>query len=232
MKKFIIAFACIVLAISCNDDIDLSGNNGVHEFLPEVFSEITVQDGFELYWSYGDTAKVRIETDGNIVSHVRHTVKNNVLSFYKDPEAEFPSEALVKIYVTKDTINSLKALSSKIKLADTLVSQNITLDISKSSVLEGAVKCNQLIADIKSSTLKLSGNAGYSFVNVLNNSNADSYNLISDYLSVNIMGGSTANFTANTEISVNAIEGSIVNYKGTAVVRKMLLDDGSQMNKK
>ena len=231
MKKFIFAAVCIV-AMSCSDEIELTGNNATSEFLQDGFTGVGVQDGFELY-IINDTVepKVRIETDEKAISHVKHTIKQGMLYFYKEKDVEFPSDALVKIYVTKDSLSALIASSSKIIISDTLRNENVNVKISNMGSIEGRIECVNLTSIINNSSSSISGQVSNLMLNTYSGSNVNSIGLRSDNVKANISGGSSVYLFVNNELELEATEGSYMGYRGTGIIRSMLLEDDSKLEK-
>jgi hypothetical protein len=224
IKPFITVI-CVVLLASCNDEIDLAGRGGTFEFLKNDFSGVSVQDGFELYLINGDTSTIRIESDENVVNHVKYETKNGILYFYKEPGTEFPNGILVKIYVTKNSLDALMVSSSKAQIVDTLRTNEIRLVCTDKSVLTGRVECKRLQSVINGSTVELTGVSDTVQANIDNGSSIKLPE--SNNAKVNISGGSFAEITVFNELEVNAKEKSILRYKGTAVIRSLVSDDDS-----
>ncbi|MDR1583172.1 MAG: DUF2807 domain-containing protein [Prevotellaceae bacterium] len=231
MKRFLFTVICAILLASCNDEIDLTGRSGTNEFLKNDFSGVSVQDGFELYLLSGDTSKFKIESDENIVNHVKYEVKNEILYFYKEPATEFPSNALVKISVTKDSLEVLMLMSSKAQIVDTLRTKEIRLVCSGKSDFTGRLECKKLHSIIDNSTIKLTGISDTVQANIDNGSSVKLFDLESNKVNVNILGGSFAEVLVYEEFEVKIKEKSILHYKGTPIIRQQVLDDDSEIEK-
>ncbi|MDR1887537.1 MAG: DUF2807 domain-containing protein [Prevotellaceae bacterium] len=231
MKRFLFTIICAVFLVSCNDEIDLAGRQGIFEFLQDDFSGVGVQDGFELYLTAGNPAKIRIESDENVINHVKYEVKNGILYFYKEPKKEFSSEVSVKIYVTKDSLDALIASSSKVQITDTLRTKAITIVLSNKSALTGRLECTGIQSAINGSTVELEGISDTLRMNIDGGSTVKLSALTSNNADVNISGSSAAEITVNRELEVNARERSRLHYKGTAVIRSLVSDDDSEIKK-
>ncbi|MDR0725710.1 MAG: DUF2807 domain-containing protein [Prevotellaceae bacterium] len=237
MKRFLYTVICVVLLTSCNDEIDLAGNDIPYIFLENNFSGISVQDGFELYiingsFTSGIRDTIKIEADENAINHVKHEVKNGILYFYKEQGIEFPSEAVVKIYVTTDSLDVLMLSSAKAQIVDTLKTNSIRLLCSGKSALTGRLECKKLQSVINSSTVEMTGVSDTIEMNIDNGSSVKLFELESNNAKVNISGGSYAEVTVYNEFEVKANENSILYYRGTAIIRSLISDDNSEINKK
>jgi hypothetical protein len=210
---------------SCNDELELADRDGTYEFLEDGFSGVSVQDGFELYMISGETSKVRIESDENIIDYVKFETKNKILYFFKDPGVQIPSQIPVKIYVTVPSVDVLIVLSSKAEIVDTLKTNDIRLVCSDRSSLTGRLECKRLQSVINNSTVELTGFADNVQTNINNGSTVHTFKLESANVEMDIAGGSFAEITVSNELSVVAKENSVVHYRGTAVIRSLTSDD-------
>ncbi|MDR2026865.1 MAG: DUF2807 domain-containing protein [Prevotellaceae bacterium] len=237
MKRFLFAVICVVLSASCNDEIDLAGRGGTYEFLESNFSGISVQDGFELYLISGNSTStvkdtVKIESDENVINHIKYEIKNGILYFYKEQGIEFPSEVSVKISVTKDSIDALIVSSSKVQIVDTLRTNGIRLVCLDRSVLKGQLECKKMQSAVNNSTVEITGVSDTVQMNIDNGSSVKLFGLESNNAGVNVSGGSFAEITVNNEFEVTAKEKSVLHYRGTAVIRRLVSDDDSKIIKK
>jgi hypothetical protein len=236
MRIFLYTVICGVLLTSCSDEIDLAGRAGTFKFMKDNFSGISVQDGFELYLISNNTPAsgmkadtIKIESDENVIQHVKYEIKNGILYFYKEPETEFPSEVLVKISITKDSIDALMISSAKAHIIDTLRTNEIRLVCFDKSVLTGRLECKKMQAAVNNSTVETTGVADTVRMNIDNGSSVNLFDLYSNNATVNISGGSYAEITVNNEFEVKAKEKSILHYKGTAIIRSLVQDDDSKI---
>jgi hypothetical protein len=237
MKKILFTIICIVLLTSCNDEIDLSGRDGISKFLQNDFSGISVQDGFELYLNRGNSSTaikdtIKIESDENVLNHVKYKIKNNVLYFYKEQGIEFPSGVSVKISVTKDSLDALIiSSSSKVQITDTVRTTELRLVCLDQSVLTGRLECKTIQSSINNSTIEITGVSDTVQMNIDNGSSVKLLGMESNNARINISGGSFAEIAVSNEIEIKARERSILRYKGTAIVRSLTLDDDSEVKK-
>jgi hypothetical protein len=234
MKRFLYVYAvicCVVLLASCNDEIDLAGRDGTYEFLKNNFSGISVQDGFELFLTNKGTSTIKIESDESVINHVKYEIKNSILYFYKEPAVKIPSKVSVKIYVTKDSLDALMLLSSKVRIVDTLRTDEIRLVCSNKSVLTGRLECKKIQSMINNSDVEITGVSDALQMNIDNGSSVKLFEMESNNAKINISGGSFAEVTVNREFEVKAKEKSILHYKGTAIIRGLISDDDSEIKK-
>jgi hypothetical protein len=237
MKRFLYTVICVVLLASCNDEIDLAGNDGTYIFLENNFSGISVQDGFELYIiSSNFTSEmkdtIKIETDENAMGHVKSEIKNGILYFYKEQGIEFPNKVSVKISVTTDSLNILMLSSAKVQIIDTLRTNSIRLLCSDKSALTGRLECKEMQSVINNSTVEMTGVSDIIELNIDNGSSVKLFGLVSKNAKVNLSGGSYAEVTVNDEFEVKANEKSILYYQGTTIIRSLISDDDSEITKK
>ncbi|MDR1341217.1 MAG: DUF2807 domain-containing protein [Prevotellaceae bacterium] len=231
MKRYIYIIICAALLVSCKDEIDLTGRQGVYEYSPNNFSGIGVQDGFELYLSNGKTPTVRIESDEEAIMHVKSEIKNGILYFYRNPEVEFPNKVSVKIYVTKDSLEAIMVSSSKIQIMDTLRTGGLELVLSGKSSMTGRIECKRIQSMISGSTVEITGISDTVQININGGSLVKMFGLKSNNVKVNISGGSFSEMTVYRELDVEAREKSILyyNYRDATIIRNLVLDEGSEV---
>jgi hypothetical protein len=234
MKRFLYIIICVALSVSCSNEIDLAGRDRTDKFLENTFSGISVQDGFELYITKSNSASrdtITIEADENVVSHVKYEIRGGILYFFKEQEIEFPSEVLVKISVTRDSLDALIVSSSKVQIVDTVRTNEMRLVCFDQSSVTGRLECKKIQSSINNSTVEITGVSDTLLMNINNGSSVKLFGLELNNARVNISGGSFAEITVANEFEVKAKERSVVHYKGIAVIRSLVLDDDSQIKK-
>jgi hypothetical protein len=234
MKRFLFTILCATLLISCSDEIDLAGRDGTFEFFPNKFSEISIQDGFELYLIRGNTPTIKIEADENVVGHVKCDDKNEtgVLRIYKEPAGvEFPSGVVVKITVTADSLDALILSSVKAQIIDTLRTDEIQIVCSDKSVLTGRLECQKIQSVVNNSIVEITGVSDTVQMNIDSGSSVKLFGLESNNAKVNISGGSFAEISVSNEFEVTAKEKSILHYRGKAIIRSLISADDSEIKK-
>jgi hypothetical protein len=240
MKRFLYTMICVAMMSSCNNEIDLAGREGTFgfQFLDNDFSGVSVQDGFELYLvrerdvnGVRSDTTVRIESDENVIRHIKHEIRNGILYFYKTSDVEFPSSVRVRISVAKDSLVALNVLSSKVQIVDTLRTNMIHLVCSDQGSLSGRLECKKIQSAINNSTVELTGVSDTIQMDIDAGSFVKLFKLESNNAKVYISGGSIAEVAVNNELEVKADGHSILYYQGETIIRSLILDDKSEIRK-
>ena len=240
MRKVLLAIICFAPFCACNDEIALSGRTVQVEKIESNFSGIGVRDKFELLIASGSESKFKIEADEEIIRHVKSELKDGILYFYKDPDATFPVDALVRILVTKDSLRVLKVSGAHVGIAgdssrtDTLRTDTLDLNFSNASSLKGTVSCRCMRARFNNTTVDLTGEADKVTMHVGEGSLVGASTGGRGYLktidvAAILSGGSAASLTVSGELEIQASENSVFYYGGKPVIRNMILDDNSKV---
>lgn len=236
-RSAIIIIVFSFMFLSCNKKEDILPEGSIIRTARDVsgFKEITIDSGFELILSFGDTVSVEVETYENLHQYIGTLMNENRLEIRRREDVSFTGAASVKIYVTAAKINVLNAAGgSRVSVVTSFVTDNLAMSFSGgSSISCDALTCTNLSASLTGgSVLELKGTATVYALSATGGSKANGFDFTTKQLDVDASGGSEINITVSEKLSVTASGGSMINYKGNGVVISSNLTGGSQINRK
>ncbi|OFY35250.1 MAG: hypothetical protein A2275_07520 [Bacteroidetes bacterium RIFOXYA12_FULL_35_11] len=186
------------------------------------FKGIKASSGLMVYISQGDTEKVEIKADDNIVKLIKTEVKGDML--YITCEKNLKNTKSRNIYITAKEINSIEG-SAGVEIKTTNQIKSKAISLSSSSGASVIVEIESAAAKCKTSsgaTLIVSGKTIASFIQSSSGSSFNGFELECETSDAEASSGSTINIFANKAITAKASSGASVLYKGSpdAVTKK------------
>ena len=141
--------------------------------------------------------------------------------------------ATLRAYISCDYLSYIEASgATNISLRNTLVSNDLDIDISGASNLNGTIEVGEITAEVSgASVLELSGTSGYFYIDASGASTIKDYSFSIGHLNAELSGASNANLTVNNRIEVEASGASTLNYKGDAIIQQQELSGASSVNR-
>ncbi|MBU3822209.1 DUF2807 domain-containing protein [Flavobacteriaceae bacterium XHP0103] len=240
MKLNKIYTALFILAItlfSCSiDSINVRGND-VTTFSNldyTGFTGLEVSGGFKVYVTFSETEEsVQIEANENLHQFIETSLVNNSLVVKLKNNINIKGQPTLNIYITTKSINEFSAIAdTNIYLENTLIADNVKINISSDSAFSGELFANTL-------NLKAMADANADLKGSINKLNADltadakllSYNLNVKDLKLNMVADCDAFLTVTNTIDVDASADCLLRYKGDAVITYQHLTADSRIEK-
>jgi hypothetical protein len=216
----IIILVFLFLAVKAKPFFIFSGERGNGNVIKQErkltdFLKIKVSYGIDVIISQGDSEKVTVEADENLVDLIKTEVKDQTLKIYH--EENISKAKKMCVYVTVKDLNSIIASSG----SDVTTEKEIKLDklvVEMSSGSDGNLKlnANELICETSSgSDLELSGKSKTLDLTASSGSDINAYELEAEYVSVKTSSGSDAEVFVTNQLKVRGSSGSDVRYKGS-----------------
>ncbi len=239
MKKIILLAYVVVAFIalpSCSKDkkIKPSGDIISETFDLASFKSIVVENGIDVIIQQGNTQKVELKTDNNIMEYVEIQVESGALSIGIRDNVNILSDRTIEMNIVVDTLNSIIASGgSFIDIPQIFSAENINLSLSGGSLLNGIIETEDATVNCSGgSIITLSGETEKIDVLASGGSVVSAYDFIADDVFLELSGGCVAEVFVNNTLSVVASGGSSVSYKGNGSVVSQVLTGGSTINKK
>ncbi len=150
---------------ACNFDLNLGqvDGNGIltteERPVDSDFDEVKGSAGVDVYLTQGDTYKIVVEADENLVPIIETEISNGRLNI-TTTESIGRSKAK-KVHVTYKTLSAIYASSGADVIGNSVIkSETLTLDCSSGADLEVDIMAKDVYADVSSGAdLKISGKA-------------------------------------------------------------------------
>ncbi len=200
----------------------------------ENVEKIEAHGGFEVVLTLDSDEKVIVETNENIHQYIIISKIGNKLVIEPQKNVEFASRTKILVKVSAKKITSVTGSgATKFNVTNLIENDNLSLSLSGASIFSSNCKLKTLTADISgASILTLQGNTGlYSLISS-GASISNGFDLSIDNFACDISGASLVNHTINKTLDVKASGASIVNYRGSGVVKSSQLSGMSIINKK
>jgi hypothetical protein len=199
------------------------------------FTEISVNEGIDVYLKEGSKEEARIQIDGNIeMSEVLTEVSGGKLKIHLDGNNHRNVD--VTIWVTYKSLNAVSVSSAgtvsgqnrivssgdfKISVSSAgdleLDIKAKSLDINASSAGDASLKVDVTTVNASASSagsIDISGAASSIEVEVSSSGSFDGYDLAVDRADVSASSGGSANVTVNEQLDAQASSGGSIKYKG------------------
>jgi len=201
------------------------------------FHAIKVENGIDLYLSYGDEAAAVSASEIKYRDKIKTEVENGVLKIWYDKDLSnqiiFTNVRNLRAYVSYKNLDMLTASAGSDVLVDgTIKGNSLVMKISSGSDFKGNVDVNELTVEQSSgSDIKIAGKANKASIEASSGSDFNGFNLITDVCNAMCSSGSDIEITVNKELNAKASSGSDIRYKGNPQVTKTKSSGGS-INKK
>lgn len=201
------------------------------------FHAIKVENGIDLYLSYGDEAAAVSASEAKYRDKIKTEVENGVLKIWYDKDLSnqiiFTNVRNLRAYVSYKNLDMLTASAGSDVLVDgTIKGNSLVMKISSGSDFKGNVDVNELTVDQSSgSNIKIAGKANKTSIEASSGSDFNGFNLITDVCNARCSSGSDIEITVNKELNAKASSGSDISYKGNPEVTKKK-SSGSSVSKK
>jgi hypothetical protein len=138
MKKIlkIFALSAIVLACfsSCYDGILITGNKEVTEEIRPLpyFNKIYSEGSFKIFYSHGDSTKVTIVCESNLLPYLETAVFNNKLDIRFATHVNVSIHNDIELYITSPAIERIYLAGSGNIIADSITGNDMKIELSGS----------------------------------------------------------------------------------------------------
>ena len=213
-------------------DIIPSDNVITQEYTFSGYENIETESAFTVYVEFSDTEEsIVVESNENLFQYIEVTEVSNTLKIGFQDNISIKGSAILKAYITTKNIKGYSASgASRIIVEDEINTDDATVFLSGASQFVGEMYVENLNADLSgASSMTLAGETLSFEVTASGASNIGSFDVSTEYLNVNLSGASNVSLTVTDEMDVSASGGSIVRYKGDAVINSQNLTGGSQI---
>ena len=186
------------------------------------FSAIKVSSGIDLYLTQGNSEKVEVKADEDIIDKIVTKVKDGVLHIYLEKNMNWKWNKSRQAFVTFDDLTAIKASAgSDVYSENSFDLEDLKLDASSGS----DIKLTDVVAQkigletSSGSDAKISGKVEQFEARASSGSDIDAGNLVSKNCKVRVSSGSDATVHATKSLKADASSGGDIRYKGNPTHR-------------
>ena len=227
IKRIFLGIVVALTLNSCLNTIDGNGDVKNETRAVSTFSKIDISGGFKVLLNQGNTEKLEIEVDENLIKLIETEVKGNTL--YISSKKPIGNAKSLRVYITSVNVNEIKA-SGAIELKNKGIYHADNLDIS----ISGAADID-LDLDVENLTMEMSGASETDLSGLANNvdikisgaGDLDAKKLKTRNTSIDISGAGSAIVYAKKILNIEVSGAGSVKYKGNPKVKKNINGAGS-----
>jgi len=233
---FLYIFAISVLSLySCNSVVNIqpSGNIQMMKKNCSSFQELDITGRFDVTVMYDNTEAYEISADDNILPFV--DIQPNERSISISLKKKMPrSVSPIKMTIHVASLSKIQLdYGATLKTEPRCIADKLDLSLSNGSSFQSNIQCQQLdITALSGSNVILNGTANSVHIIAKESSSINVYDLLTQDVQAQILGASSLNISVEKEFSVQADEGSMINYRGTPVFLKKIIEGGSRIEKR
>jgi len=213
----------------------INGNGNVKEQsrTTGTFNSINVTGIVNVFLSQGETEKITVEADDNLLQYIVTKVKDNSLIIKTSEDVEIQKSAKMNVYVVLKSINELELNGvGNVKSESMLTLGNLDIDNNSVGNLDLNLSCIKLDMEINSvGNVTLTGSVQN--VNIEQNGvgNLKAFDLSADILKISNNGVGNSEVNSDKEIYIELNGMGNVSYKGNAVIKEMDVNGFGKVNK-
>lgn len=235
MKKIIIttsiAFLFVYSQLSAQKKIFGSGKVVKQSISIKDFTKLDLDGIFDVELSQADTASVVVETDDNLLVHIKAINQDStMLRIFDDEEEHIKKYTKFKVYVKVKNLEKLTAnMFGKTVCMIPIKAKDFELINISEGDMSLSLNVENLKADLNASgNLSLSGKTNTADIKCQNTGNINAFNLLIDKAKVATAAFGGVEINVNSELIASITGSGFLHYKGTpTVVKKDMSGIGS-----
>lgn len=197
----------------------------------QPFTKVSVENGFTLLLTPGDSLALRIETYENMQHYVTTRVVNGTLIVDEAEGYDIVGDARVVVHVTCRTLEAITSSGgSAVRTLGTFAGRTMQVNVSGGGTLNADLDYDRVYTLLAGgSVAQLQGRTRLFDAYCSGGSVIDAPDFVTAACTLDMSGGSTADVRVDSLLSVNASGGSRVTYRGSAQLDKIVTTGGSMV---
>ena len=181
------------------------------------FDAIKVQQGINLFLTQGNSTKLNVEADENIMDLLITEVKNNELKIYFEKNV-YRAKAR-NVYLTTNTISKIRTSSgASVKSENTLQVNTLDLDSSSGSSIKVYVSADKVISSTSSGAdIDIYGKTNTFSANASSGSSIDADKLETVDAYAKASSGANIDVNVSGKLTAKASSGGDIDYEGDPI---------------
>ncbi len=191
-----------------------------------AFDRIQLEGTGKVILTGAASQSVRIETDDNLMTHIRTEVENGKLVI--SHERKYIRPTVLKIYISATNLEGISISGSgDINASDKFISRNFYADIAGSGDISLNINAEHLISNISGSgSIDFSGSTNSFEVAITGSGDVDAFEMQARESSVVITGSGNCRVNVTERLSAKIIGSGDVLYRGTPEISKSITGSG------
>ena len=233
---FLYIFTISVFSLySCNSVVNIqpSGNIQMMKKNCSSFQELDITGRFDVTVMYDNTEAYEISADDNILPFVE--IQQNEKSISISLKKRMPrSVSPIKMTIHVASLSKITLdYGATLKTEPRCIADRLDLLLSNGSSFQSNIQCQQLdITALSGSNVIVNGTANILHIIAKESSSINGFDLATQNTQAQILEASSLNISVEKEFSVQATEGSMINYRGTPTFLKKIIEGGSRIEKR
>ncbi len=226
----------LVFAGSCYfDNIETIAGNGnviTQERKVSDFSGLKVSNAIDVIITQSDKAAITVKADENLMDWIKTEVVNNELKIYTDKNIRSVKEK--KVYVSFRKLNEIDISSaSEVSGENTLVTDNLDIEVSSAGGLSLAVEADKVNIDISSAGhARLSGKTNNLKAELNQGSDLNAFELEAKIGDISASSAADARVFITEEASFKCSSAGHIEYQGEPRLKNISTSSAGSVNKK
>ncbi len=229
----ILVFSVAIFSFTSCDFKPLEGNKVItkKEFQIKDFNKIEVGGYYNIILSQGDSPKLVVETDENLMEYIDVKVSSSKLKI-KNKRSIIGSNGIT-IYLTFNKLEQIIATGFvSLSSADKLNFDKLKMDISGKSEIGMNINCVELKSKFYgNSIITLTGTALNSEVSASGNTSLSASEMLFDNLKLDVSGNALAKVNVISNFDVSIKGNAQVEYQGTPEMKQEISGSGAIIKK-
>lgn len=197
------------------------------------FQELDITGRFDVTVMYDNTEAYEISADDNILPFV--DIQHNERSISISLKKKMPrSVSPIKMTIHVASLSKVQLdYGATLKTEPRCIANTLDLLLSHGSSFQSNIQCQQLnISALSGSSVILNGAVTSLYIIASESSSINGFDLATQDAQAQILGASSLNINVEKTFSVQASEGSMINYRGTPTFLKKIIEGGSRIEKR
>lgn len=234
MKKIVLLASVFVCSMVLHAQTKVNDPNAVLRDAKN-FHAISLSSAFDIFLTQGNEEAVAVSAaNKDDIQYIKVEVKNGVLHVGWDKNRKWGrGNKKLRAYISFKNIDKLRASGAcDISIVGALKADELKVDLSGASDLNGKVECKKMSFDISgASDARITGSADQLTIDASGASSFKGFDLTTDYCDVKASGASGIRVTVNKELSAHASGASDIDYKGSGRITEIKTSGASSVSR-
>jgi len=227
-SKLLVTILATFLFSACEDNNCIKGEGSVETRTLNLqsFSKVEANGDFKVYLTQGQTQKVEVRGEPNILDQLNTSISNSTWEI-ENRDCVRKSKA-VEVYITMPSVQSLSLNGSgHIRSQDAFEADEVLVEVNGSGEIEVGVNAAKVMTRVTGSgRVALRGQTDLHHINMSGSGKAAAFELLAEDVTVNLSGSGMAEVSANQSLTADITGSGVVYYQGNPTVNTNISGSG------